>query len=128
MCVTRLHLGGQVESVLDADLFGEGSSLISGQPGEGPSEKGSEKIVVTYRELHVDVSAGGLVPLRRATSSGRAPVDFDSQMPRSSEFVEVVTGDVGVEVDGLGNLRGSHPRLGFAYTEVDVASRWVAEC
>src|SRR5690606_3509918 len=75
-----------------------------------------------------DVGGGDAVVLGRTTGARpRGPADGDLDVASGHELVEVVTGDVGVQVEVLGDGRGGHTVLVLVDEQVDLASGRIAE-
>ena len=88
------------------------------------------------REREAGVELGGAVPLRRPPGRtgtvGRVPAPHgDRDVAAAGQLLEVVAGDVGVEREVLGDLRGGDAgravAAGAAHEEVDLAPGGVAE-
>ena len=79
------------------------------------------------------VERAGEVALRRSAGGARGTVDrglgdLDDEVAATRELLEVVTGDIGVELEALGHRAGGDTRgAGVACEEVDLAPGGVAE-
>ena len=95
--------------------------------------KAPEQIVVLEREGERGIERAGEVALRRTARRARGPVDrrlgdLDEEVAAAGELLEVVAGDVGVEVELLGHRAGGDTgRAGVPREEVDLTSGGIAE-
>ena len=98
--------GGHCLAVLLTDLLGHRLGLIAGQQRQGLAEQRQHEIVAAHR--HVDRHVGHRsIALRRAAGAGTlGTLDGDLEVAAGGEPVEVMTGDVGVQAELLGDLRG----------------------
>ena len=100
-----------MRAVLEADLVGERLGLLGPERVERAREQPAEQVVVLERERERGVERAGEVALRRTTGGARGAVvgglrDLDDEVAAAGELLEVVAGDVGVEVEVLGHLAG----------------------
>ena len=82
------------------------SASASGSRESALLEQRDEEVVVADGELEAHLRRRDPVALRRAAGArGRAP-GGDLEVAAAGQLVEVVAGDVGVEVEPLGHLGG----------------------
>ena len=104
-----VHARGERRAVLEADLVGERLGLRGPERVERACEQAAEQVVVLERERERRVERTGEVALRRATGGARRAVDrglgdLDDEVAAAGELLEVVAGDVGVQLELLGHL------------------------
>ena len=95
---------------------------------EQAPEQGDEKVVVARRRGDGHVATAGVVALRRPARAVARPLDVHVEVAAGGQLVEVVAGDVGMELEALRDLGGRNARLARADEEVDVAPGGIAEC
>ena len=100
----RLHARRERGAVLEADLVGERLGLRRAERVERAGEQPAEQVVVLEREREVGVERTGEVALRRTAGGARRAVDrgladLDDEVAAAGELLEVVAGDVGVELE-----------------------------
>jgi len=118
---------GHDPAVFDTDLLGHGFGLIARQEIECSPEQGDQYVIMTNRQIEVVAHGGGRVALRRAPGAGAWSGHSNLQIPTGSEFVEMVAGHIGMEVEGLGDFGGGDPVVGIAGQQVDLAASGIAE-
>jgi len=93
------------------------------------AEQGDEQVVVAHRQLDVDrvgTNAGSAFDGRPAPAPS-GPLDPDLDVAATDQLVEVVAGDVGVQLEALGDLCGGDAAPRIAHEQVHVAPRRIAE-
>ena len=87
------------------------SACVGGQRRQRLAEEGDEQVVVADRQLERHLGRGRP---GSASTAGRRPrrraAGGDLEVATAGELVEVVAGDVGVEVEALGHLGGGDAR------------------
>ena len=111
----RVHARRELVAVLEADLVGERLGLLGPERVERAREQPAEQVVVLERERERGVERAGQVALRRTPaaralpSSRRGAISTD-EVAAAGELLEVVAGDVGVQLEVLGDLAGGDAR------------------
>ena len=108
-----VHPRGERGAVLEADLVGERLGLLGSERVERAGEQAAEQVVVLEGERERRVERAGEVALRRSAGArGPSPpspgrlADLDHEVAAAGELLEVVAGDVGVQLEVLGDLAG----------------------
>ena len=123
------HREGHGAAVLDADLLGHLLRLVGRQQGQRAPEQGEHDIVGADRYVERHLGRRGSVVLRRpARSAVLASLDDHVEVAAGGELVEVVTGDVRVELEPLGHVGGGDAARVLVSEQVDLATSGVAEC
>ena len=109
MAVGRVHARGEGQAVLEADLVGERLGLVGPERVERAGEQPAEQVVVLEREREGGVertargSASTAARRRGPRRRSRGVRDLDDEVAAAGELLEVVAGDVGVQVEALGD-------------------------
>lgn len=116
-------------AVRDANLFGQPFGTLRAQFRQGRTEKGDENIVVSQRKIEGDLRCHDLVALGGAPGSGSSlrPIHRDLHVAAGHQFVEVVTGDVGMKAEAVRDLRCGHAFAVLVYVQIDRSPGRVAE-
>ena len=127
MTFTRFHSRRDRTAILVSHLLGEGVRLVLRQTFERACEQRAQEVVAARWEQQVRVVRDRAVPLgwtaRRLMSS-----QLDLEVAAGGEFLEMVAGDVRMELEAFGDLGRPHARGMLPCEEVDVAARRVSEC
>src|SRR6266536_423229 len=99
------HAGGDGQAVVVPDLLGHGGGFVGVEHLQRPRQQRGEEVVAPGREVQRRVELPGPVPLRRA-AGGLVSGQLDRQVAARGQLLEVMTGDVGMEIEALGNLGG----------------------
>ena len=115
------------------DLVGQRLGLLGPERVERPGEQRAEQVVVLGGEREGGVERAGEVALRRTPGGPgryrrRTPCHLDDEVAAAGELLEVVAGDVGVELERSATAPAVTPAApGVAGEEVDVPPGGVAE-
>ena len=86
------------------------SACVGPERVERAREQAAEQVVVLEREARAwrraDRRGSASTAGRRRGRCRRGPADLDDEVAAAGELLEVVAGDVGVEVEALGHLAG----------------------
>lgn len=118
---------GHEAAVFDADFFGHGLGLLAGKEIECTAEQGDQHVVMTHWKVEVIAHGGCRVALRGSTGSAAGSGNFHPQVPTGSEFVEVMSGHVGMKFECPGDLGGGDSLVGVTGQQIDLASGGIAE-
>ncbi len=115
-------------SVLGADLLGQALSLLGGQAVEGASEERQHEVVAAHGELGETVGDGAVSLRRPSSASSVDPGGADLEVAAGREFLEVVSGDVGVNADLVGDRGSGQPDVtSLTHQQVHPASCGIAK-
>ena len=121
------HGAGHGPAVLDADLLGERRGPLLAQLGQRPAQQLHQHVVVADGHVEGDLVGEGPVALRRPAGAACRTFGADLEVATGGELVEVVAGDVRVQVELLGDLGRGHPVGVPVGEEVDLPARRIAE-
>ena len=124
---SRLQRLRHGRAVLQPHLFGHRLGDVGRQHLQRPPEQGDEDVVLANINFEVHLLVGGRVALRGAADPAAGLGDLDDQVPTGSEFVEVVSGDVGVEVEVFCRLRRRYAVVAGVGEQEDVAASRITE-
>jgi hypothetical protein len=99
------HASGDGEPVVVADRLRHGGGLVGVEHLERACQQRGEEVVAPGREVQRCVELAGAIALRRPARSLVAS-ELDGQIPAGGQLLEMVAGDVGMEVEPLGDLGG----------------------
>lgn len=119
------HVLGEAPAVFEADLVGEHAGSLGAESIEGAGEETREEVVSTGTQRERLVVIRREVPLRGSTRRFD-PGERDDQIAPGGELLEMMTGDVRVQVEVFGDLAGSDAGAG-AGVEVDRATGGITE-
>ncbi len=127
-----VHARRELTPVLEAHFVGERLGLLGPERVERAGEQAAEQVVVLEGEREGGVERTGAVALRRTTGGTSAAVvgctgDLDDEVAAARELLEVVAGDVGVQLEVLGDLGRGDAVGGVAHEEVDLAPGGITE-
>ena len=130
-----MALGGidalrELHAVLESDVVGEALGVLGPQSVERTRQQSGEEVVVLERQRERRIERPGPIVLRRAPGGARHAVgggtgDLDHEVAATGELLEVVAGDVGVQLEVLGHgTRGDAGLSGIPGEEVDLPPAW----
>jgi len=123
----RLQRFGHRFPVLLAHLFGHLLGNLGGQERQCSAEEGHQNVVLTNVDRQVHGVLGGPVSLRRSTDATGGLCNCDFEVATGCQLVEVVTCNVGMQIESCCAICCRDTGLVFVGEQEDVTSSRVTK-